>query len=254
MGMGGPAPTPNMVGRSKLRRAADRLLTGVLEDAELVEILVEQYVREAIERGELVRTESLTLGAGAQVVQTADLLALRARLEELEMAVYNAQVRLDEKDIDGAVYYLDQVRPPEDEVVDAEVATDDEAEDEVVDAEVVEDEEPEELPALGAGAEPDPAPEAAEPTARPGRPVRSAPARPTGGGEGPVELESNGRPRGMPDRDRTHPCERVGCKEKHVPGDQAQISWTRFRTVLCRADMVKHKPPIGQEPPAAEAS
>lgn len=225
----------SITARRTMRAAADELLATVLGNEKLIDHLVATEIARRIDGGDLIETKTLTLGAGAQVIAKADYEALTTRMAELELAIHEAQVCLDDGQPVEALRYLDSVRPPHDDEDDAE-----------------------------AGDEPEPEPEPDEATdTEPAEPVASGRPRskvqvrrpsPAGKaskrGDGTkVDTDDEGKPVGMPDgsHDRHH-CTAPNCKDRNVPGEQAQLSFIRFRQILCRDDMIGWQPSKADEP------
>lgn len=260
--------------RRQLRAAGERLITTMLADEKLVELLVEGEINRRITEGQLIPADRLVLG-GAAVISTEELTFLRERTYVLEDAVHRAQITLENGDPRAALHILDEVRPPEyeDEEAPAADTEADTAEDETdagTDEQAGQSAAPEgqedgqdegpEAPAEPAAAAP-----AAPADGRKRVMVRTAPAaapgqvqqrNQTGGGDGPVALEPSGRPYAMPDPTKTHSCNRCS---KDVDGLQAEMSYIRTREILCREDLIAWKEPVGgpiddPDEPEAEAS
>ena len=185
-------------------------------DPGLVELFAHAYVEAAIAAGDLVRGEDLR--AGAYEMQPI------GRVMALELAIDDALDALSKGDHHGVRDALESTLGPEPtEDVDGDV----------VDAVIVGEDDPVDpaQPALGPGVGVDEG-DVDPPPAKPRR--RHRPAREPEEG---AEADERGRPTGMPELDREYECTGVD-RDGHVcgallTGKAAQMSFSRFRVVLC---------------------
>lgn len=222
---------------TRRRSAAERLISAVLADEDLVVFVSEAYVEEQISKGVLLRTADLR--AGQHEFQPA---GLRARLEA---AIDEALDLLDNGKVREAMDVLESTIPG--------VGDSGGYDPDIVDAVVIEDDdEDEEGPAEPVGAAPPGSPQlnAGDPEPEPEPHGERRRHRPVREPDEDDEPEVGPRPVELPRLDRTYECKGVMADGNipcgaQVDGQQAQWSFTRFRAELCKTCMAGYNSATG---------
>lgn len=202
-----------------VRDAAEGLIVSLLSQPELVAMVAEHEIQRQVNAGNLIPVSRLQMGPGLE-------LAPRGRIAELEETIRQAIGFLGDAEFKAAFDLLSKVDAPTTRSAPAETPAN----------------MPESMPVAEALAGPEPKPGVRQEAEDEDKPNWLASRSQNGGGDGkPLPKEADGKPTDMPANGETRACEIEGC-DVEVDDKQGQMSFARFRKVMCRAHFTEYKP------------